>query len=118
MESRAIPAAGKFGHGYTCSQAVLCTYCDLLGLTEEEARVIAAPYSAGRKIKCGAVCAAALILKDEKKIAELEKRFTAANSSIICAELRGVNGVKLRSCSGCVEDAARIMEDLLQSNDK
>ena len=37
LESRAVLAAERHKKGYNCAQAVACTYCDLVGVSEEEA---------------------------------------------------------------------------------
>ncbi|MBR2189500.1 MAG: C_GCAxxG_C_C family protein [Eubacterium sp.] len=113
-------AAKRHGSGLSCSQAVYCAYHDVTGKSEQESAKIAAPYSGGRKVKCGAVLGAELVLQDlygndaADKIAELERIFTEKNQSVNCLELRGAaGGPKLRSCRGCVEDAAEILESIL-----
>ena len=50
---------------HSCSQSVLCAFCEDAGITFEDAEKIAAPYSGGRKIKCGAVCAAEIVLQNK-----------------------------------------------------
>ena len=35
MESRTELAVERKNKGYNCAQAVACTYCDLVGLSEE-----------------------------------------------------------------------------------
>lgn len=45
---------------------------------------------------------------------ELTAKFQEMNNSIICREIKGVDtGIVLRSCDGCVEDAAGIIEEYL-----
>ena len=45
---------------------------------------------------------------------ELTAAFREKNGSVICADLKGVEtGEPLRSCKGCIEDAARIVEEKL-----
>ncbi|MCI7442072.1 MAG: C-GCAxxG-C-C family protein, partial [Clostridium sp.] len=40
--------------------------------------------------------------------------FREKNTSVICRELKGVDtNVVLRSCDGCIEDAARIAYNVL-----
>lgn len=103
---------------YSCSQSVLCAFCDEAGLSHDEAKKLATPYAGGAKKKCGAVCAAGLVLEEKFKgegcstglIAELEAAFKQKNGSVLCREIRGQN---LRPCVGCVEDAATILDDLL-----
>ncbi len=118
-----ITEKAKLNHrsGHMCSSAVLCAFADKAGLTQEEAVEMARPFAGGRGIRCGAVLAAEKVLEhifDEataaKKKEELERRFTEMNQSVICAELKGRTGGKvLRSCPGCVEDAATILEEMV-----
>lgn len=102
---------------HSCSQSVLCAFCEDAGITFEDAEKIAAPYSGGRKIKCGAVCAAELILsakfgdaQAEKLHAEFEKKFLDKVGAINCREIRSQN---LRPCIGCVEESATILDEML-----
>ncbi len=102
---------------YSCSQSVLCAFCDDAGLSHDEAKQIAMPYSGGRKIKCGAVCAAELVLTakfgevDAPKLhAEFEQKFLDKVGAINCRDIRSKN---LRPCIGCVEDSATILESML-----
>ena len=46
---------------------------------------------------------------------KLTSRFREKNVSELCHELKGSNnnGVPLRECRGCVEDAATILEEIL-----
>ena len=54
------------------------------------------------------------IKEDLSLLKEIEKKFKEKNSSVICRELKGLEGGKvLRSCRGCVEDAAEILEELI-----
>ena len=78
MGAKTLKAVEYMSGPYSCSQSVLCAFADDAGLTHEEAKEIGAPYSGGRKIKCGAVCAAELILSakfGEEKAEKLHKEF-------------------------------------------
>ena len=105
---------------YTCSGAVLCAFADKIGISEAEAKSISMPYAGGRAGKCGAIMSAEHVLKElygdeaDSKIEELEAAFIAADKgSVMCSDLRGkVPG----SCRACVTDAARILEEMIQSN--
>ena len=45
---------------------------------------------------------------------EIVEEFREKNTSVICRELKGVDtNVVLRSCDGCIEDAARIAYNVL-----
>lgn len=101
---------------HSCSQSVLCAFCEDAGISFEEAEKIAAPYSGGRKIKCGAVCAAEIVL-DKKfgnsaadKISEFEKKFQEKVGALNCRDIRRNN---LRPCIGCVEESATILSTML-----
>ena len=116
--SEKISKAVEYMKGsYSCSQSVMCAFCDDAGISHDEAKKIAAPYSGGRKIKCGAVCAAELILsakfgdaQAEKFHAEFEKKFRDKVGAINCREIRSQN---LRPCIGCVEESATILDGML-----
>lgn len=129
--SRIAIAAEKHKHGYNCCQAVVCTYCDLLGMDEETAFRSSEAYGlgiAGMMDTCGSVCGmmmlAGLQNSDGNLQAPMSKRktyqlgrsmaelFREKNTTVLCRELRK-NGGKLRSCTGCVIDCARIVEKSL-----
>ena len=101
----------------SCSQSVMCAFCEEAGISFDEAKKIAAPFSRGRKIKCGAVYSAELILSAkfgeevaEKLHAEFENKFLEKVGAINCRDIRSKN---LRPCIGCVEDSAKILEEML-----
>lgn len=113
--SKATEAKNKFGK-MLCAAAVLTTYADEAGITEEEALKMGPPMSGGRMGKCGAILAAEEVLKKQApdKIPELERIFEEKNGSLMCAELKGrTGGPVLRSCPGCIEDASAILESLM-----
>ena len=46
---------------------------------------------------------------------EVMRKFAGKNGSVVCKELKGVEtGKMLRSCDGCIQDAARIVEEILE----
>ena len=111
-----VSQAVEFMKGaYSCSQSVLCAFCNDAGLTLKEAEEIGAPYSGGRKIKCGAVCAAEIVLEKKfgdaaaDKISEFERQFQNKVGAINCKDIRRNN---LRPCTGCVEDSATILSKM------
>lgn len=133
-KSRVGIAADKHAHGYNCCQAVVCTYCDLLGMNEKEAFRASEGYGlgiSGMFETCGSVCGMIMLagLKNSDgnlsapgtKIStfamgkRMADKFKDKNSSITCRELRGTDGItdRLRSCRGCVVDCARIVEEEL-----
>ena len=119
--------------GYNCAQAVACAYCDLYGVSEAEAFRAMEAFGGGMGVMttCGAVSAMAYLagLKNSsgdlsgkestkgmtyKLMRRMVTDFVFKNKSIICKELKGVDtGKPLRSCEGCMEDAARAIEKVL-----
>lgn len=136
MESRLDKVMENHHKGYNCSQAVACTYCDLFGVDEKEAFRAVECFGRGMGIMgpCGAVSAMAYLVGLKVSDANLEnprskvasyntlqpmlKAFEQKNQSLDCRVLKGVDtGVMLRSCSGCMQDAAEIIEaQLLKEN--
>ena len=119
--------------GYNCAQAVACAYCDLFGADEKEVFRMMEGYGLGMgdmKCTCGAVSGMVTLAGLKNSDANLDapktkgstykiaKELTAAFrdkvGSVICADIKGVEtGEALRSCKGCIEDAARIVEEKL-----
>lgn len=117
--------------GYNCCQAVACAFAEKLGVDKEILFKIAEGFGlgmGGTKCTCGAV-SGAVILAGIKNSGGLSQRtkaatyklsskivedFIAKNQSVICSEIKGIDtGKVLRSCSGCIEDAVKIAEDVL-----
>ncbi len=96
--------------GHNCAQAVLCTFCEELGMDKDTARTASACFGGGlggqREI-CGAVSAMCMALslkyapKDPtdhaakatfyKRIQDACNTFKQENGSIICRELLGLS---------------------------
>lgn len=104
---------------FPCSTAVLCAFADTVGMTEQQAAAAAQPMAGGRMGKCGAVLAAETVLArkfgtTDPRITEFDARFTEMNQSLMCRELKGgLTGTPLRSCRGCVTDAAELLDEIL-----
>ena len=132
MTERVAKAVENHKSGYNCAQAVACAYCDLMGVDKAEALKMteAFGFGMGTMGTCGAVSAMAALtgmkLSDGnlskpatkkqcyKMMKEMTKKFEEKNKTVICAELKGINGGNvLRSCDGCIEDAAKIIEEVL-----
>ncbi len=104
-----------------CSVAVLRAFCDEAGMTSEQATAAARPMAGGRMTKCGAVLAARQVLISKfgeqeggRKAEQLEQEFFSKNGAVNCRELKGIGtGKMLRSCRGCVTDAAEILDKML-----
>ena len=116
---------------YNCAQAVVCAFCEDLGMSEVDAFRISEPFGGGIG-KMGGVCGAlsgaymvvglagsAADLQDPTKskmqtyadVREISGKFEKMNTSVLCRELKCEK--PLRSCPGCVEDAARLAQDYL-----
>lgn len=134
MQSRVEQADIRHKKGYNCAQAVACTYCDLVGVDEQEAfrsmeafglgmggmlgtcgALSGAVYLAGLSNSDGNLDAPATKGATYKISREILERFNAQNTSTVCKELKGVgseHGV-LRPCPDCIADACKIAEEVL-----
>lgn len=132
MTERVQKALDNHHSGYNCAQSVACAFCDLFGVKEEDAfrQTEAFGFGMGTMGTCGAVSAMAYLAglkvsdgdlenpstkkQSYKTMKAMTQEFLDWNKSVICAEIKGVSGGEvLRSCDGCVEDAARIVEKVL-----
>ncbi len=120
--------------GYNCAQAVACAFAGRLGKDEKEVFEImeAFGFGMGTMGTCGAVSAIAAVVgmaesdgaldaPKTKKVSyktmkALTEKFIEKNKSITCREIKGVDtGTVLRSCNGCIQDAAEIVEEYLDN---
>lgn len=136
MEERVQQALANHKKGYNCSQSVACAFCDLVGVDEDEMFRLMEGFGLGMGCMsgtCGAL-SGAVALAGMKNSAgcrnpvskretyalagEMMKKFAGKNGSVICGDLKGITtGRALRTCDGCIEDAARLAAELL-SEDK
>jgi C_GCAxxG_C_C family probable redox protein len=117
--SEIAKAVSCFKEGFSCSQAILSTYGQELGLDKDIALKISGAFGggmAGMAETCGAVTGAFMVIglkygkirpEDEESkrkayalVKDFVKRFKAKNSSIVCKELLGCDisipqGVKM-----------------------
>ena len=133
-KSRVGLAAQRHKDGYNCCQAVVCTYCDKLGMDEVTAFRASEGFGlgvAGMQETCGSVCAMVFLAGLKNSDANLEKpstklstfalgrsmaeEFAKMNTTTHCKVLRGTDGVtdRISSCRGCVIDCAKIVEQFL-----
>ncbi len=107
MLKREEKAAAHFLSGTNCAQAVLMAYADVLGLTEEQAAMVAVGHGGGMgrlRLHCGAFSAAVMLAgaiegpdgakKEHRpqtyaRVQEIHRRFVEVNGTISCAELLG-----------------------------
>jgi C_GCAxxG_C_C family probable redox protein len=126
METRKhLAAEKKRCNSHNCAQAVVCTYCDLVGLHEQTALDIAGSFGTGMgnmEGTCGALVGAGMVLglatKDRNvsraRMKEIMTKFQERNGAIRCKELKGIGTRKvLRDCPDCVADASEFLEEYL-----
>ena len=126
METRKhLAAEKKRCNTHNCAQALVCTYCDLVGLPEQTALDIAGAYGSGMgnmEGTCGALVGAGMIVglatKDRNlsraRMKEILTKFQERNGAIQCKQLKGVGtGTVLRACPDCVSDASEFLEAYL-----
>ena len=132
MGERKDKAIELHSNRYTCSQAVACAFGDLVNVDEDTMKDMVRKYSGGAYKVCGAVMGAYVIVnylndnvnlenpaepikEDIELLNEIERRFKEKNTSVLCKELKGITtGTVLRSCRGCVDDAAEILEEIVK----
>lgn len=119
--------------GYNCSQSVACAFCDKLEMDEKTMFKVMEAFGLGGGDTygtCGAVAGAAAVIgmmnstakldapdskqSSYKMAKDLNEKFRAMNQSTICREIKGIEtGKVLRSCDGCIEDAAKLVCELI-----
>ncbi len=136
MESRVSDCAALHDKGYNCAQAIACAYADLVGADKKT--LFAATEGLGLGMggmegTCGALAGACIICGLAKSGADLERpttkgatykvsrelvsRFAELSGATRCRDLKGVDtGEVLCSCPRCIENAARILEDVVFSD--
>lgn len=116
-----------FNGGCCCSQSVVSAFADKLGEDAEKLKEASVMYRGGKKVICGAAMGAMAVanymhgvkdIEDPAKSAPETKELTAMiqqrfRDKIGEDQCREIKGKKLRSCAGCVEDAAAILEQLI-----
>ncbi|HIV63035.1 MAG TPA: C-GCAxxG-C-C family protein [Candidatus Butyricicoccus avistercoris] len=119
--------------GYNCAQAVVCAFAEDFGLDEQTAYKMSEAFGlgVGQMEICGAVSGACMLagMKNSGGLENIGKtkaetykinraiadEFKQMNESVICRELKGVQtGTVLRSCTGCIEDAVKIVEKYIK----
>ncbi len=135
MAELAVKAVELHKKGYNCAQAVACAFCEKMGRDEKAVFEIMEGFGlgmGGMDGTCGAVSAIAAVIgmdnsdgnldepktkgKTYKALKGYVKKFEEKNGSLVCKELKGIEtGNMLRSCSGCVQDAAELVEEYFDS---
>lgn len=134
MSDRIAKALANHDKNFNCCQSVACAYCDLVGVDEETMFKAAEAFGlgmGGMEGTCGAIAGAVLLAGFKNSSANLEhpdskgqtyklsaaivKEFLEKNGATACRDLKGRDsGVILRTCPGCIEDAAAIAEKILE----
>ena len=132
MESRVADCAALHAKGYNCAQAVACAYADLVGADKQA--LFAATEGLGLGMgcmegTCGALSGACIICGLAKSGADLDnpttkgatykvsrqivEQFAEVCGATRCRDLKGIDtGEVLCSCPQCIENAARILENV------
>lgn len=111
LEERIQRAVELFMSGYGCCQSVVAAFADIYGLTDTQAKLVAAGFGGGvgrMRMMCGAVSGLVILagLNDGqteatdregkahcyKVVQQLLETSRQENGSIICAELLGLKG--------------------------
>ena len=115
---------GRTDVHFNCCQSVLVSFAAELGLTEEQAFALGSNFGAGMRMgsACGALTGALMALGlmgcDEKKAAELLRRFRTDHGATDCAVLlraskdRGEE--KKAHCDGLVYEMVQAVEELAE----
>ena len=131
MGELAEKAVANHKKKYNCAQAVACAFCDKLGRDEKEVFELMEAFGLGMGTMgtCGAVSAAVVGMVESdgaldapktkkesyKAMKALTEKFKEKNGTVVCKELKGVETKKvIRSCDGCVQDAAELLEEYLE----
>lgn len=134
MSTKADQAIEFHDRGYNCAQAVACSFCQELGVSEDEMFRIAEGFGLGMGMMemCGALSGMMMIIglsnsagpdaqkltkaDTYRKVKEYVKKFQDQNGAYLCRELKGVEtGKVLRSCPDCIRDAVALTEEYLDS---
>ena len=110
METRKhIAAEKKRCNSHNCAQAILHTYADVAGISEDDAMNIAGAFGGGMgnmEGTCGALVGSQIMTK-----------FQERNGATQCKLLKGIGTkVVLRECPDCVADAAEFLEEQLNQD--
>ncbi len=113
---------------YNCAQSVACAFADVAHVDEEVFYRLAGAYGTGMGClegTCGALVGAGMVLgavsRDRleamKRMKAVMVGFGSKNGATVCKYLKGVEtGQPLRSCAGCVADAAELLERVIKQS--
>ncbi len=134
MDDRALLALDNHKKGYNCAQAVACAFVDKTYMKEADLLRLTEGFGGGMGCMdgtCGAVTGAVMIAslaqaKEDSDVyirggagkcsKQIVTEFGKKNGSVVCREIKGIDtGKVLRSCPGCIEDAARLTSEILDA---
>lgn len=134
MDIRVEKALKLHGSGYNCAQSIVCAFAEDFGADVETSFRLSEGFGGGigdMKDMCGALSGAVMVaglisatgtdnLKTKgstyRAVKEMKKKFADKVGAISCKEIKGIEtGQVLRSCSGCVEDGAKLVIEYLES---
>ena len=138
MESRVNETIRRHDKGFNCAQSVACTYCDLVGMSEEDAFRAMEGFGLGMGCMegtCGALSGAVMLAGLKGSCADLEtpkskgatykvaarivRDFKEKAGATACKDIKGVEtGKMLYSCPDCIKTAAAIAEEILFKEEK
>ena len=143
MTLREKKALQNFADGDNCAQAVLKAYCDLVGLTADQAAMVAVGFGGGigrLRQNCGAFSAAVMLCgalhgpdgadaanrtQVYARVQDVHRRFTERLGTICCGELLGRQAeaptpeertpayYASRPCARVILQACHIIEEML-----
>ncbi len=119
--------------GYNCCQAVACAFATELNVDEEILFKAGEGFGLGMgctDCTCGAISGAIMVTGFKNSTANLDgekskgstyqlskeivRKFEEKNGALLCKDLKGIDtGKPLRSCTGCIEDATALVEEIL-----
>ena len=124
MDSR-IQSAVERKKTCNCAQAVIATYADKVGITEEQAMNLGNAFGSGMGNMdgtCGALTGAAIIVglatgdkvSSRHIMSSIMTKFKKRNGATQCRALKGIDThTPLRECTDCVADACDFLENEL-----
>lgn len=118
---------------YNCAQSVACAFADDLNIERELLFKMCEGFGFGMGCAngtCGAISGAIALIGLKNSDGNLEfpatkastyqlskellQKFEAKNGATICRDLKGLStGTPLRSCQGCIEDAVKLVQEIL-----
>ena len=121
MDSRILSAVDR-KKTCNCAQAVIATYADIAGISQEQAMNLGNAFGSGMGNMdgtCGALTGAAIIvglvtgdkLRSRHVMSNIMAQFKQRNGATQCRALKGIDTHQtLRECHDCVADACEFLE--------